>query len=151
MMPAQSSGNAKAKMPKGRPFAKGQSGNPGGKAKTPEALRLRLRGLVPEALDQLEGILRAGEDKDRLAAAKLVLERTHTWGGAHDADDKDPVAMAERVILHAASHGDAKAALAYLQAKQPEVWARKMGGDAEGQSDGMTDVVDWAPAIKTAT
>jgi hypothetical protein len=119
-------GNSPKKTTPAHRFAPGKSGNPRGRPKTPEALRLRLRGLVPEALDQLEGILRAGEDKDRLAAAKLVLERTHTWGGAHDADDKDPVAMAERVILHAASHGDAKAALAYLQAKQPEVWGQRL-------------------------
>lgn len=135
------------KKARGRPFAKGKSGNPGGKAKTPEALRLRLRSMVPAALDELEKLIEHGEGRDRIAAIKLVLERTQTWAGPQPCDTKDPIALAERTLLLAMQAGDAKAALAYLQAKQPEVWARR-AGDGDDADDGRTaEVVDWTPRV----
>lgn len=148
-MADSSAGAAPKKKGPGRPFQKGQSGNPGGKAKTPEVLRLRLRSMVPAALDELEKLITNGEGRDRIAAIKLVLERTQTWAGPQPCDTKDPIQLAERTLLLAMQAGDAKAALAYLQAKQPEVWARRPseGDDGEGE----TDIVDWAPAVKTST
>jgi hypothetical protein len=75
-----------SKRPRGRPFAKGQSGNPGGQPKTPltiEAQRIKadVKALAqeqgPEAIRQLSIIM---QDEDaphaaRVSAATALLDR----------------------------------------------------------------------------
>jgi len=62
-------------------FKKGQSGNPGGRPKLPAGVMTRaealsaLAGLVPEALEALKSCLVSADEKTRLRAAELVLER----------------------------------------------------------------------------
>lgn len=62
-------------------FKKGQSGNPGGRAKrTPEEFELiaACREKTPEALNVIYGIMQNGEsDKVRLSAAQAIIERGH--------------------------------------------------------------------------
>jgi hypothetical protein len=63
-------------MPKGRPWVKGQSGNPGGRPKDLAWLRETARSHAPEALETLFRIMREGAtEKDRRAAAEALLDR----------------------------------------------------------------------------
>ena len=62
-------------------FKKGQSGNPGGRAKkTPEEFELiaACKDKTPAALSVIEGIMINGEsDKVRLSAAIAIIERAY--------------------------------------------------------------------------
>jgi hypothetical protein len=70
--------------PRGRPFAKGVSGNPGGRPKRTEdeaALAEACRAKTPEALAVVESLMRGSDnDRVRLAAAQFIIERG--WGRA---------------------------------------------------------------------
>ena len=71
-------------MPRGQPFEKGKSGNPGGRPKrTPEEADLieACRTKTPEALQTiLELMEESDNDRVKLAAAQYVIERG--WGKA---------------------------------------------------------------------
>jgi hypothetical protein len=71
-------------MPRGQPFVKGKSGNPGGRPKrTPEEADLieACRTKTPEALQTiLELMEKSDNDRVKLAAAQYVIERG--WGKA---------------------------------------------------------------------
>jgi hypothetical protein len=69
-------------MPKGvKGFAKGQSGNPGGRAKrTVEEIDLiaACKAKTPAALDTVESIMINGEsEKNRLSAAQYIIDRAY--------------------------------------------------------------------------
>ena len=70
--------------PRGRPFAKGVSGNPGGRPKRTEdeaALAEACRAKTPEALAVVESLMHGSDnDRVRLAAAQFIIERG--WGRA---------------------------------------------------------------------
>ena len=72
------------KQQRGKPFAKGQSGNPGGRqAKTEEerSLEAMCREKTPEALATVLQIMQGGQqERARLAAAQYVIDRG--WGKA---------------------------------------------------------------------
>lgn len=63
----------------GRPFRKGQSGNPSGRAKTPPEFLAQARASAPEALQVAITLMRdeAADPKLRLQAAALVLDRAY--------------------------------------------------------------------------
>lgn len=61
----------------GRPWAKGQSGNPGGKPKKLEALAASIREFDDELRDRLLLIAREGSDKDAREAIKLLWSYAH--------------------------------------------------------------------------
>ena len=69
----------KATRVRGKPFAKGTTGNPGGRpAKTAEELDLiaACKTKAPEALQVIVHIMRYGElEKNRMAAAQSIIER----------------------------------------------------------------------------
>lgn len=71
-------------MPRGKPFEKGKSGNPGGRPKrTPEEVSLieACRAKTAEALDTILELMEgSNNDRVRLAAAQYVIERG--WGKA---------------------------------------------------------------------
>ena len=71
-------------MPRGRPFQKGKSGNPGGRPKrTPEETELieACRAKTAEALETILQVMETStNDRVRLAAAQYVIERG--WGKA---------------------------------------------------------------------
>lgn len=76
---AQNSGET-AKKPRGRPFRKGQSGNPGGRPAIPEHVREACRALTEMAVETLKTVM---NDLDapaaaRVSAANAVLDRA--WG-----------------------------------------------------------------------
>lgn len=65
----------------GRPFQPGQSGNPSGRPKMPEALKARIAKLASkDAVDVLEAALKDGDPKVKLQAAGMLMDRA--WGKA---------------------------------------------------------------------
>jgi hypothetical protein len=60
---------------RGRPFNPGQSGNPSGRPKMPEGLQARIRDLCDGAVDQLAALLRSDDERLRLEAIKVLLDR----------------------------------------------------------------------------
>ncbi len=61
----------------GRPFAKGQSGNPGGRPRIPEELKSRAQAYSVEALDTLHALMRDPEQSGsvRVSAAVAIMDR----------------------------------------------------------------------------
>jgi hypothetical protein len=66
---------SKAKCPRGRPFAKGQSGNPGGRPKMPEDLKEAMRGLADKAVEVLREAMECDDPRVRVMAATAALDR----------------------------------------------------------------------------
>lgn len=60
----------------GRPFAKGESGNPGGMPKAIAEVRRQLRELLPEATETLRKLLKDESGKVRIMAVREVYDRT---------------------------------------------------------------------------
>ncbi|MDA8048508.1 MAG: DUF5681 domain-containing protein [Rhodospirillales bacterium] len=68
-----------ARKQRGRPFRKGQSGNPGGRPKTAEGIRVLARRHTAGALATLIEIAKGGANESaRVAAANALLDRA--WG-----------------------------------------------------------------------
>lgn len=66
---------------RGRPFKPGQSGNPSGRPKMPESLKARIAKLASkEAVDVLQAALSSADEKVRLQAAGMLMDRA--WGKA---------------------------------------------------------------------
>lgn len=75
---AENSGRTARSGPRGRPFTKGVSGNPGGRPKVVGPLRELARQHTLEALEVLVHIMRKGQsDRARAAAAEAILDRGH--------------------------------------------------------------------------
>lgn len=78
---AENSGKAAKGKPRGKPFAKGVTGNPGGRpARTPEELDLiqACKAKTPQALAVLVRIMESGEkERDQITAANMIIERAH--------------------------------------------------------------------------
>ena len=62
--------------PRGRPFPKGVSGNPGGRPKTIPEVKEILKAASPDAARTLVELLNSEKDSIRLAAAQDILDRT---------------------------------------------------------------------------
>lgn len=71
-----------SKKPRGKPFQKGKTGNPGGRPKLTEEERSLVdacKAKAPAALDVIESIMLNSEnDRNRLTAAMAIIERA--WG-----------------------------------------------------------------------
>ena len=74
-MTAENSGKAE----RGRQFKPGQSGNPGGRPKIPEDVKMAFRAACPEAVEILIGIMRNPKEKTpyRLDEIKTILDRAY--------------------------------------------------------------------------
>jgi len=72
----ENSENQRAK-PRGKPFQKGQSGNPGGRPKEVAEVRELARQYTEEAVDTLATIMRNGKEPAaaRVRAAESILDR----------------------------------------------------------------------------
>lgn len=60
---------------RGRPFVKGQSGNPGGRTKEMAWLRDEARKLAAKSLAALADVLDTGTGSERVSAARELLDR----------------------------------------------------------------------------
>lgn len=95
---AEISGGTAKKRPRGRPFTKGVSGNPGGRPKrTEEELDLAqaCRAKTREALEVIESLMAESvNERVRLAAAQYLIDRG--WGRATERVEHagEPVALA---------------------------------------------------------
>ncbi len=70
-------------------FQPGQSGNPGGRKPIPEELKNRLRNLSEKAVDALEQALDSKDDRVRIHAATVLLDRAYGKPAQqHDVDVK---------------------------------------------------------------
>jgi hypothetical protein len=56
-------------------WAPGTSGNAGGRPKPPDGLRTRLAELSPRAVERVGELLDSGDERVRLEAAKVILDR----------------------------------------------------------------------------
>lgn len=76
-MAGNSEGTAKKKRGAGRPFAKGQSGNPSGRPKIPEDIKQAFKDLTPKAIETLQKILDDDDAKyaDKIKAAEIIMDR----------------------------------------------------------------------------
>lgn len=78
---AEISGKAAKAKPRGKPFAKGTTGNPGGRpARTAEEIDLiqACKDKTPQALAVLVRIMEGGEkERDQLTAAAMIIERAY--------------------------------------------------------------------------
>ena len=110
-MTTQNNGKTATK-PRGRPFPKGVSGNPGGRPKKADALSAQLRAVLDE---QAEG----GKTKGRLIADKLVelalAGNIHALTAVYDRMDGKP---AQALMLK----GDDAAPLHVLHTDRYEGW-----------------------------
>jgi uncharacterized protein DUF5681 len=67
--------DSNARCRRGRPFAKGQSGNPGGRPKMPEELKDAMRGLADKAVEVLREAMKCDDPRVRVMAATAALDR----------------------------------------------------------------------------
>lgn len=104
-MAAQNSTKAARKVP-GKPFQKGQSGNPGGRTALPEAFKKS----GPAALEKLVKLMDSQDDNISLKAAQSVADRV--YGKAVQAVDANMtgdisiVTTLERAIARARAAND---------------------------------------------
>jgi hypothetical protein len=61
--------------PRGKPFQKGVSGNPGGRKPIAPEVKDALRELNPRAIERLRELLESGDERVAMAALKEVLDR----------------------------------------------------------------------------
>ena len=95
----------------GRPFRKGQSGNPLGRPRAPEAVRVakqQAAALSPAVVAELEAIIRNRRLKlgDRLRAAELVLRA----GGVFDDEEQASIRLIQVEYVSSSSLPNGKPA-----------------------------------------
>jgi len=80
MSSGRNSGGAAKRLPRGRPFQKGQSGNPNGRRpKTQEDVDVKAlaKAQTLSAIETLTTIMQTGQERNRVKAAEVILARGH--------------------------------------------------------------------------
>lgn len=95
---AQNSGET-AKRGKGKPFRKGQSGNPGGRPRVVAEIRELARQHGPDMIARLAEIAKSAESESaQVAAIKELLERAYGKSAAAPEDNDEAVGRIVRFI-----------------------------------------------------
>jgi hypothetical protein len=74
------SGGAAKKRPRGKPFQKGQSGNPAGRRKNTQEdidVKVLAKAHTRDAIDTLTRIMMTGAERNQVRAAEVILSRGH--------------------------------------------------------------------------
>lgn len=88
--------SARKKVP-GRPFTKGQSGNPGGRPRALGELKAQCREMTPAILEQLRAEAADRSTDHWFDASKLII--AYGWGRPASAEeDRDALAQASRPL-----------------------------------------------------
>lgn len=85
-------------------FAKGQSGNPGGRPKVPPEVKELLESKTLYALQRLVELLDSPDEKVRMAAAVAILDRRlgkPSQSVVHSGDEDNPVRTLQEISLRA--------------------------------------------------
>lgn len=139
----------------GKPFASGPDDrrNAGGRPKAVRELIAFAQDLGPSIQTRLKKIIEMGDDEAALAAIGFVTK----WGmGSPPKKARGVVPTSatveelEELLTEEAFEGDRAAVLALLAAKDPARYG-KQGDNAPPENDNAVDVVDWAPAVRSAS
>lgn len=79
---------------RGRPFKKGQSGNPGGRPKGHQEFAALARQYAPECLERLMFWARTNKEAASVAAARAIIERA--WGRPPSTDEATAIVIPAR-------------------------------------------------------
>ena len=111
--------------PVGKPFQPGQSGNPGGRPKMPDALKARIAKLASkEAVDVLESALTSADEKVRSQAAGMLMDRA--WGKAITPTDiKANFNAAVPLHTHSACLDPTREAMAFSNSSTRKIFFRR--------------------------
>lgn len=141
--------------PEGKPFASGPDPrrNPGGRPQSARDLVSFAQDLGPDMRERVKLMLNSPDDE----VARWAIEYLTKWGAG--APPKKPrltvptsatVEELEELLTEEAFEGDRAAVLALLAAKDPARYG-KQGDNAPPENDNAVDVVDWAPAVRSAS
>ncbi len=139
--------NKPKSMPRGRPFEKGKSGNPGGRPKrTPEEIDLieACRTKTPEALKTVLQLMEESDnDRVKLAAAQYVIERG--WGKA-----PERIELLAAAVDLTADDIDLTSEEAYLQiVRGGRIPVKKTASPSEGKTrSGLVAILDEAEEVR---
>ena len=132
--------------PRGRPFPKGVSGNPGGRPRrtVDEAPQIEAcRQKTPEALATVLSLMQeSANDRVRLAAAQFVIERG--WGKAPE--KVELIARAAEEPLPGTDLSPRQAYLQLIKCRVIESVEDEDSGSAES-GDGERGLPDWAMRV----
>ncbi len=89
-------------MPRGKPFRKGQSGNPGGRPKEVAEVRELARKHGPDAIKKLAALLKSKDERVVLGAVKELLDRGYGKSAQAITGEggEEPVAVTFTMHLH---------------------------------------------------
>jgi len=131
-------------------FKPGVSGNPGGRRRTPDAIREALAAATPRAVARLVALVDDDDPRVALRAAEAVLEKTLAPAPLPaPIPEGDRVALVEDRLLALALSGDRGAALAYLSAHAPDRYGA--ASDDSRASPDAVDTVDFVPRVVQVT
>lgn len=106
--------------PRGRPFPRGVSGNPGGMPAGLAEVKASARAYTTEAIQTLAALMRTAKDEVRVKAAEALLDRG--WGRSPQAlTGEDGGALALRLQVEQAGEGLMARLQALAAAAGPEV------------------------------
>jgi len=132
----------------GRPFQKGQSGNPSGQApKLPPELRAWCVEHTPAILDRIVQLAGDPDGNVAIKACQLVLQRADRCGSIDSLppapiEKGEALEAAEKALLRLGLAGETAALRAYLAANDARYSQRE-----EQASTGSVDALNFGPAL----
>ena len=144
-----STGKTARRKPPGKPWVKGQSGNPKGRPRTPVEVREIFREATPSLARKLVELASCGDPRTELRAVEVLLSHTVRPEPETCAEvptnQADVIAGLERQVAALALAGDRQAALAFLAAHDPGRWG-SLVGKPQVAAD-TVDTVEFVPLV----